>query len=195
VSASDPLHLIQVGVIRPRYGLPVAAKAIGLIRKQVPKAKLHVLYPSIVAKRRNEARKLLRMPGVVDHGQKSHQRTKEMIAKCGIGIALLYDNTPDRNPSHSYLSRILEYMCLGVPVLTTKTIGNIHLLGESYPLFVDTARDIARCYQRLSDPAYYQEMSRYVLERGKRFWADNAVESLWETLHREYKDKMGKKPG
>ena len=183
----QPLHLIQAGVIRPRYGLAVAAKAIGMIRRQYPDAQLHVLYPSIVNKYRQQALKLLRAPGVVDHGEKSMWRTKQMIVNSGIGLALLYDDTLDRNPSHSYLSRILEYMSLGVPVLTTKTIGNISLLGEHYPLFAETAEDLVSHYKRLCDPAFYQKISHYIRERGKRFLADNAVEALWETLHREYR--------
>jgi len=184
-AAADPLDLIVAGVIRPRYGLPVATKAIKLIRKQFPQAKLRVLYPSIVGKYRKEAEKLLRTPGVVDHGQKSMWKTKEWIVQSGIGVALLYDNTQDRNPSHSYLSRILEYMSLGVPVLTTRTIGNLALLGASYPLFVEDAHDIVFHYEKLNNPAYYQEMSRYVKERGARFLADEAVKPFWSILHDE----------
>ncbi|WNC13313.1 glycosyltransferase family 1 protein [Brevibacillus brevis] len=186
-SPFDPLDLIQAGVIRPRYGLPVATKAIRLIRKSYPHAKLRVLYPSIVGKYRKRAEKLLRSPGVADHGQKSMWKTKEMIVKSGIGVALLYDTTEDRNPSHSYLSRILEYMGLGVPVLTTRTIGNLCLLGESYPLFVDDAYDIVHHYEKLSNPAFYQEMSHYVKQRGERFLADEAVKSFWAILHDEYR--------
>ncbi|MFD2370828.1 glycosyltransferase family 1 protein [Brevibacillus sp. GCM10020057] len=185
-SSNDPLHLIQAGVIRPRYGLPVAVKAIKLIRKEFPQAKLRVLYPSIVGKYRKQAKKLLRTPGVVDHGQKSMWETKEMIVQSGIGLALLYDNTQDRNPSHSYLSRILECMGLGVPVLTTRTVGNIALLGANYPLFVEDARDIAFQYAKLSNPDYYQEMCRYVKERGMRFLADEAVKPFWAILQDEY---------
>ncbi len=186
-SPSDPLDLIWAGVIRPRYGLPVATKAISLIRKEHPRAKLRVLYPSIVGKYRKRAEKLLRAPGVADHGQKSMWKTKEMIVKSGIGVALLYDNTQDRNPSHSYLSRILEYMGLGVPVLTTRTIGNLSLLGHTYPLFVEDAHDIAFHYAKLCNPVYYQEMSEYVKERGKRFLADEAVQSFWQVMHDEYR--------
>ncbi|KQL45558.1 hypothetical protein AN963_10830 [Brevibacillus choshinensis] len=186
-SPSDPLDLIQAGVIRPRYGLPVATKAIRLIRKQFPKAKLRVLYPSIVGKYRKQAEKLLRTPGVADHGQKSMWKTKEMIVKSGIGVALLYDNTQDRNPSHSYLSRILECMGLGVPVLTTRTIGNLALLGASYPLFVEDAHDIVYHYENLNNPVFYEEMCRYVKERGQRFLADEAVKSFWDVMHDEYK--------
>ncbi|KZE52397.1 hypothetical protein AV540_11085 [Brevibacillus parabrevis] len=181
----DPLHLIWAGVIRPRYGLAVATKAIRLIRKSVPQAKLRVLYPSIVGSYQKKARLLLRTPGVADHGQKSMWTTKKMIVQSGIGIALLYDNTPDQNPSHSYLSRIIECMALGVPVLTTRTIGNLALLGEAYPLFVQDAHDIAFHYEKLRNPAYYADMSAYVQSRGERFLADNAVQSFWRVLQTE----------
>lgn len=187
----DPLHLIMAGVIRPRYGLSVAVRAVQLIRKQHPGTRLRVLYPSIVGKYRKRATQLLRYPGVSDHGQKSMWKTKKMIVNSGIGLALLYDKTSDQNPSHSYLSRILEYMALGVPVLTTKTIGNVALLGEQYPLFVLNAHDIAMQYRRLCDPVFYQQMSHYVSERGSRFLADNAVEPFWTALHTEY--RLGKK--
>ncbi|MED1796043.1 glycosyltransferase family 1 protein [Brevibacillus nitrificans] len=189
-SPSDPLDLIQAGVIRPRYGLPVATKAIRLIRKDFPDAKLRVLYPSIVGKYRKQAEKLLRRPGVADHGQKSMWKTKEMIVKSGIGVALLYDKTEDRNPSHSYLSRILEYMGLGVPVLTTRTVGNLALLGNEYPLFVEDAYDIAYHYERLTNPSYYEAMCQYVKERGSRFLADEGVKSFWTVLQNEYKRGM-----
>ncbi|GED57359.1 glycosyltransferase family 1 protein [Brevibacillus formosus] len=185
----DPLDLIWAGVIRPRYGLAVAAKAIGLIRKSYPQAKLRVLYPSIVGAYKKRARILLRSPGVVDHGQKSMWTTKKMIVKSGIGIALLYDNTEDQNPSHSYLSRIIECMTLGVPVLTTKTIGNVALLGEHYPLFVQDAYDISFQYEKLCDPDYYKQMSQYVASRGERFLADNAIQSFWGILQKEHNQK------
>lgn len=186
ISPADPLDLILAGVIRPRYGLGVATKAIRFIRKKYPKAKLRVLYPSIVGKYQKQAKALLRTRGVADHGQKSMWATKKMILKSGIGIALLYDKTSDQNPSHSYLSRVLEYMALGVPVLTTRTIGNVALLGDHYPLFVLDAHDIAYQYEKLSDPVFYQEMSQYVASRGERFLADNAVQSFWTTLQHEY---------
>ncbi|WP_103109346.1 glycosyltransferase family 4 protein [Brevibacillus reuszeri] len=182
----DHLDLILAGVIRPRYGLGVATKAIRFIRRNHPKTKLRVLYPSIVGKYQKQAKALLRTPGVVDHGQKSMWATKKLILRSGIGIALLYDTTSDQNPSHSYLSRILEYMALGVPVLTTRTIGNEALLGENYPLFVLDAYDIAEQYEKLCDPFFYEEMSRYVSTRGERFLADNAVQSFWATLQHEY---------
>lgn len=185
----EPLHLIWAGVIRPRYGLAVATKAIRLIRKRYPKAKLRVLYPSIVGSYQKKARILLRTSGVADHGQKSMWTTQKMIVQSGIGIALLYDDTPDQNPSHSYLSRIIECMALGVPVLTTKTIGNLALLGEHYPLFVQDAHDIAFHYEKLRDPAYYQDMSQYVRARGERFLADNAVQPFWRVLQSEYRQR------
>ncbi|MGZ0050348.1 glycosyltransferase family 1 protein [Brevibacillus gelatini] len=188
----EPLHLIWAGVIRPRYGLAVATKAVTLIRKKFPKTKLNVLYPSIVGSYQKTARRLLRTPGVVDYGQKSMWTTKKMIVRSGIGIALLYDNTSDQNPSHSYLSRIIECMALGVPVLTTKTIGNLALLGEKYPLFVEDAHDIVFHYEKLCDPAYHQEMSQYVRSRGERFLADNAVQAFWRVLQNEYRHRKRK---
>ncbi|GED69099.1 hypothetical protein BRE01_28010 [Brevibacillus reuszeri] len=182
----EPLDLIVAGVIRPRYGLSVATKAIRFIRENHPQAKLRVLYPSIVGKYKKQAKTLLRKSGVVDHGQKSMWTTKKLILKSGIGIALLYDKTSDQNPSHSYLSRILEYMALGVPVLTTRTIGNVALLGENYPLFVLDAYDIAGHYEKLCNHTFYQEMSQYVSSRGERFLADHAVQSFWATVQEEF---------
>ncbi len=91
-------------------------------------------------------------------------------------------NTSDLTPSHAYLPRVLEYASLGIPVLTTKTLGNVDLFGEDYPLFVETEQDIYQCYQRLSDPDFYDRMSRFVYKVGKEFIAENAVEKLWATL-------------
>ncbi|MGE5702820.1 MAG: glycosyltransferase family 1 protein [Clostridia bacterium] len=178
-----PPQLIQVGVIRPRYGLSVAVRAIRLIRKQVPKARLHVLHPSIVPKYRKKARALLKRRGVKDHGMKSAWETKRMIVKNGIGLALIYDNTPDKTPSHAYLSRVLEYMSLGVPVITTPTKGNIHLLGQGYPLFVQDENDILRCYLKLLIPEFYQQMSKYVYQIGQQFLTQNAVNEFWSVLN------------
>ncbi|MGO0059709.1 glycosyltransferase family 1 protein [Brevibacillus fluminis] len=185
IHRATPPQLINCGVIRPRYGLPVAVKAIRLIRKRVPEAKLNLLYPSIVNAYRPTAEKLLKKPGVVNHGQKNVWETKKMIVKAGIGLALIYDNTPDLTPSHAYLSRVLEYMALGVPVLTTRTFGNVHLLGDNYPLFVQDEHDIARCYHMLNEPAYYQEMSEYVRERGKAYLGENAIKDFWKVLTTE----------
>lgn len=178
----SPPQLIQVGVIRPRYGLSVAVRAIRFIRKHVPKANLHILRPSIVPIYRKTAMKHLRTTGVKDHGMKSVWETKRMIVRCGIGLALLYDKTPDQTPSHAYLSRVLEYMSLGVPVITTQTKGNEHLLGQEYPLFVQDEYDIVRCYLKLMNPDFYDQMSDYVRNIGKQFFTRNAVNDFWSLL-------------
>jgi len=184
-----PLHLLKAGVIRPRYGLPVAVRAIQLIRRQYPKARLHLLYPSIVNRYRQESEPLLQSPGVVSHGEVSAIDTKKMIVKAGIGLALLYDNTPDKTPSHAYLSRVLEYASLGVPVLTTRTPGNVDLFGHEYPLFVENENDILHCYQRLQDPEFYENMSAFVSQVGKAFIGKHAVETLWATLKEAHQEK------
>jgi len=184
-----PLHLLKAGVIRPRYGLPVAVRAIQLIRRQYPKARLHLLYPSIVNRYRQESEPLLQSPGVVSHGEVSAIDTKKMIVKAGIGLALLYDNTPDKTPSHAYLSRVLEYASLGVPVVTTRTPGNVDLFGREYPLFVENEYDILHCYQRLQDPEFYESMSTFVSHVGKAFIGKHAVEKLWTTLKETHQEK------
>lgn len=186
IKQAKPLHLLQAGVIRPRYGLPVAVRAIRLIRREYPEARLHLLYPSIVSEYRGVTKQLLKSPGVVSHGQMSMMDTKKMIVKAGIGIALLYDNTPDKTPSHAYLSRVLEYASLGVPVIDTKTSGNVELFGEDYPLFVDDEGDIVQCYRYLQNPEFYEEISAFVSQVGKRFIGKHAVENLWATLKEAY---------
>ncbi|WP_134683902.1 glycosyltransferase family protein [Brevibacillus migulae] len=187
-----PLHLLKAGVIRPRYGLPVAVRAIQLIRKEYPKARLHLLYPSIVNKYRLESEPFLKSPGVVSHGEASAIDTKKMIVKAGIGLALLYDNTPDKTPSHAYLSRVLEYASLGAPVLTTRTPGNVDLFGQEYPLFVENEYDILNCYKRLQDPEFYESMSTFVSQVGKAFVGKNAVEKLWTTMKEVHQEKKSK---
>lgn len=185
IPLSSPLQLIQPGVLRTRYGLPIALKAVRLIRKQFPNVSLHLAYPSIAEAFRETEDNLLLSPEIINHGQLSMWETKRKIAEAGIGLALIYDDTIDRNPTYSYLSRILEYLSLGTPFLTTKTVGNVHLLGDQYPLFVQDESDINKCYLRLQDPVFYQEMSRYVSQLGKQFHSDVAVEHFWSVLEKE----------
>lgn len=192
ISPSSPMQLILPGVIRSRYGLPVALQAVRLIREQFPDVYLHLVYPTIAKPYREASSHLIDAPEMINHGLLTMWETKRKILEAGIGMALIYDDTPDNNPTYCYLSRILEYMSLGIPFITTRTVGNRHLLGEDYPLFVEDEQDIYRCYLRLQDPAFYREVSRLVSQLGRPFLADVAVEDFWAVLEHEKMEKRGK---
>jgi glycosyltransferase involved in cell wall biosynthesis len=182
---STPPQLTMTGVLRSRYGLPVAIKAMKLIRKIHPEVYLHLAYPSIAPDFSEQANRHIAIPEVKNYGQMSMWETKKLILKSGIGLALIYDDTKNQNPNYSYLTRILEYASLGVPVITTKTIGNIHLLGDDYPLFVEDEKDIFQIYQKLTNPEYYQEMSNFIRNIGQQFVSEVAVENFWLILQND----------
>ncbi|MEH7383778.1 glycosyltransferase family 1 protein, partial [Bacillus sp. JJ1533] len=143
---------------------------------------LHLVYPKIEKSYKKTALGLMKDKAIMDHGKKSVRETKKMILTAGIGLALVYDNTPGQNHYYTYLTRILDYLSLGVPVITTKTAGNVHLLGHNYPLFVDDAQDIVRCYLRLMEPDFYREMSDLSKNIGRQFVGEVAVEDFWSIL-------------
>ncbi|WP_102264720.1 glycosyltransferase family protein [Mesobacillus jeotgali] len=182
---SNPPQLTMTGVLRSRYGLPVAIQAMKLIRNIHSEVYLHLAYPSVAPDFSEQADLHISAPEVKNHGQMSMWETKELILKAGIGLALIYDDTNNQNPSYSYLTRILEYASLGVPVITTKTIGNIHLLGKDYPLFVEDENDIVQIYQKLTNAEFYQEMSSLIRNIGHRFVSEVAIEDFWLTLQND----------
>lgn len=193
-SMSIPPQLTMVGVLRSRYGLPVAIKAIKLIRKLHPEVYLHLAYPSIAPDFSSQANYHISTPEIKNYGQMSMWETKKLILQAGIGLALIYDDTKNQNPNYSYLTRILEYASLGVPVITTKTIGNIHLLGENYPLFVEDEKEIFQIYQKLTNPEFYQEMSSFIRNIGQQFVSEVAIEDFWLILQNDLnKNDKGKR--
>lgn len=187
VHRSTPLQLIQVGIIRSRHGLPMAIQGIQQIHKHYPDVYLHLVYPYIASNYRATALTLINIPEVKKYGQKSMWDTKKMILWAGIGMALNSHMTPELNSNYAYLSRILECLSLGVPVITTRTDGNVHLFGKDYPLFVDNEQDILRCYQELTNPTFYKRMSNFAKHVGSQFIADDAVENFWSILTNEVK--------
>ncbi|WP_243291374.1 glycosyltransferase family 1 protein [Bacillus sp. FJAT-47783] len=185
MNRASPPHLIQAGVIRQRYGLETALIATKLIRKKYPDVFLHFVYPSIEKTYVDKAKKILEEKEVIDHGVASLWKTKQLILNAGVGLALIFDDTRNKNPTFSYLTRILEYSVLGIPVMTTKTIGNVHLFGEDYPLFVKDEQDILQCYENLLNPHFYQKMSHFVSDIGKNFTPHVAIKQFWNTIHEE----------
>ena len=187
-----PPHIVLTGVLRARYGLPVAIKAVKLIRQIHPNVYLHLAYPSIAEDISDQANYLIKAPEIKNYGMQSMWETKQLIMRAGIGLALIYDNTKNRNPTYSYLTRILEYASLGVPVITTKTLGNADLLGEQYQLFVQDEQDIFQCYQKLAEPEFYREMSSFIRSIGQKFVSEAAIEDFWLILQNEFmKTKRG----
>lgn len=181
-----PPHIALTGVLRARYGLPVAIKAVKLIRQIHPNIYLHLAYPSIAADISDQADNLIKAPEIKNHGMQSMWETKQLIMRAGIGLALIYDDTKNRNPTYSYLTRILEYASLGVPVITTKTLGNADLLGEQYSLFVQDEQDIFQCYQKLAELEFYREMSSFIRSIGQKFVSEAAIEDFWLILQNEF---------
>lgn len=118
---------------------------------------------------------MYRQPGVVLGGPLDPASARRYMLRCGVGTSV--DSFTDLRV-YSLTTKIMDYMVHGLPVLCPPVPANRFMLGEDYPLFVATPRDVAEAYEALEDRATWRQVSRDVVQRGRRFTHHAVADAL-----------------
>ena len=75
------------------------------------------------------------IPNITWHGRLDRSQSTKLIESCDVGIGWRSSELDD---SLEVSTKFLEYAMMGKPVLLNPTVMHKEMLGEDYPLFVDT---------------------------------------------------------
>lgn len=106
-------------------------------------------------------------PGLTWHGGMSRDAVGALLKDCDLGScwrSARYDSSLELS------TKVLEYAAAGLPVLLNPSRINRQLLGDEYPLFVDSAESFRDAVARaFSDDSVYRRAAEIAFETARRF--------------------------
>lgn len=111
----------------------------------------------------------------------SREKSNELIDKSDLGIAWRSSNV-DNDESVELSTKVLEYCRAGKPVVLRRTKLHEKLLGNDYPLFVETEEEfISKILMIFEDPNLYQFTAERCYSAAKQYTFSERAKSLHQT--------------
>ena len=111
--------------------------------------------------------------GVTWHGGVSRQRAMEIASSCDIGLCW---RSQALDASLELSTKLLEFGALGVPAILNRTSAHERLLGERYPLFIESDDDVVPVLARAADPDLRSDAAEVCRRAAEEFSIDRARE-------------------
>ncbi len=186
--AGDPFLMIYPGTLNRHQGLDIAVRAVASIKEQVPGARFHIYGdgPELSALRALAA-ELDVTNRVIFKGLRSIEEIAPVMAASDLAVV------PKRDGSfggEAFSTKILEFMCLGVPVLAAGTKIDRYYFNE----------DVIRFFR----PGDVEDCARGMVELAgdeaeRRRLAHNAVvlaqDYTWDVHRQRYLDLVDRLAG
>lgn len=134
--------------------------------------------------------KLKSMPNVVFYGSLPKGETTAIINSCELGYSFRSTKV-DNDSSLELSSKILEYCFENVPLLLRKTKMHSDVLGEDYPLYVESTEECAnKIYEFFNSREKYKSLLDGKLQKSvERFKPENIYKNVKKAI-----DAFPKKP-
>ena len=133
--------------------------------------------------------KLKSMPNVKFFGTLPKDKATEIIKKCELSYSFRSTEI-DNNHSLEMASKVLESCFCNIPVLLRKTKMHVDLLGDKYPLYVDSVEKcIEVIYDYFNKPEKYKSLKKMDLSKCvEAFTPENTYRNIKKALD-YYPDK------
>ena len=178
------LSVIYPGHLSHHHGIDIAVKAMPIVKKSIPSARLDIYAASWVPQYRNQLEHTiaeLNLDGAITiHPPKDIHELVEVYKTADIGVV------PKRGgffASEAFSSKILDFMASGIPIVASRTTIDEYYFDNSQIMFFEPENheDLAKCILSLhNDPAKRKQLS----DNGKRY----ASENNWDIKKRVFLD-------
>jgi len=184
----QPNTLVYAGTFGKENGVDLAIKAIAIIKKKIPKIKLHIYGGNgLDEKRLNKlTQKLKLQESVFFHGFiRDLVKLSQLIQKCQIGIAP-YLAIPGSHRWYADATKLRLYLAAGLPIITTQVPPLGKEVAKAGAGFVtkDNEKDFAQAVIKLfANKKLYQKTHRAAIKYIKN--------NTWENTYTNALKKMG----
>ena len=127
--------------------------------------------------------KLKSMPNVKFYGTLPKSKTTEIVKKCELAYSFRSVEI-DNNHSLEIASKLLEYCFCNIPVLIRKTNMHTDILGDKYPLYVESVEEcIDKIYDYFNKPDRFKSLKKIDLSKCvEEFTPDNTYKNIKKAL-------------
>lgn len=130
------------------------------------------------------------MPNVVFYGSLPKNETTEIINSCELGYSFRSPEV-DNDESLELSSKVLEYCFCNVPLILRKTKMHDDVLGEDYPLYVDSVDDcVEKILKFFRGDKEFEGLSEKLAEKVERFSPENIYKNVSAALDKFPSKKM-----
>jgi len=174
--------IVYPGTISHLHGVDIAIKAMPLVTKKIPQARLHIYGLAGNADYYQELHALiekLNLNGKVELFEPvHHEELAKIYENAYIGVV------PKRNgifSSEAFSTKIFDFMAAGLPVVASRTKIDLHYFDDSMIMFFEPENhmDLAKCIVNL----YKDKKTRESLvKQSRQFLAQNN----WSVRKKEY---------
>ena len=184
LSKKKPYTIIYPGTLSHHHGLDIAIKALPIVKKEIPRVRLHIY---IRSNNLEYYRYLKRLIQSLRLGQNVHFFEPVPITQLGD----LYQSSslgivPKRGgvfSDEAFSTKIFEFMAVGLPIIASRTKIDEYYFDDSMIMFFEpeNPEDLARCIIELyNNPNKAESLAN----KARQFVAKNN----WETKRRIYLD-------
>lgn len=180
----EPYSLVFVGTLGPENGPQTAIKAMPLILKEIPTAKLHIIggKDDFEEPLKNLVKKLKLEKNIIFHGFISDAiEVSQLSRQFMIGLAP-YTELPDSPRWFADATKIRLYMGVGLPAITTRVppLGKEVAKKGAAIITKDSKEDLAiACIKLFKDRILYSKMRKAAISYAKNnTWENSYVNAM-----------------
>lgn len=181
-----PKTMVYAGKIAKDWNIPELLDIMERLKGEDPDVRLHFIGNKVnldLAEQKQEIFEKLNSAGnIIYHGAQPHSETERITRSCCLGYSFR-SRRVDHDHSLEVSVKLLEYCHGGVPVVLRRTRMHEAILGEDYPLFVESE---AECTEKICmvfrDPDMWEKAQQCVLRAADRFSITQIYKNMKKAL-------------
>lgn len=182
----DPKTIVYAGKIAKNWNILELLDIMERLQKEDPQIRLHFIGNKVnldLADQKKEIFERLKNAGnIVYHGAQPHSETERITKGCCIGYAFRSTEV-DHDHSLEVSVKLLEYCQSGVPVLLRKTRMHTAILGEDYPLYVESEEEcVEKILSAFRDPVLWEQAEACLRRSAEKFSVRNIYAGVRRAL-------------
>ena len=186
--------IVYAGKIAEYWNILELIDIMDELHNKDPEITLHMIgdkFNRDLAGRKDEIiKKLNSMPNVVFYGSLSKKETTDIVEKCELGYSFR-SNKIDNDDSLELSSKLLEYGFCHVPVLLRKIKMHTNILGNDYPLYVESTEEcINKILNYFNNPNEYNKLKKTIDKNLEAFKPEQIYKNIEEAIEFYPKKKL-----
>lgn len=182
----EPKTLVYAGKIAKNWNIIELLDIMERLEKEDPQIRLHFIGNKVnldLADRKKEIfERLANAENIVYYGARPHSETERITKRCCLGYSFRSAEV-DHDHSLEVSVKLLEYCHSGVPVILRKTRMHAAILGEDYPLFVESEEAcVEKILNVFRDPALWEKAEACLMRSAEKFSVPNIYANVKKAL-------------
>jgi len=178
--------IVYAGKFAKNWNIIELIEIMEKLYKLDPEITLHVIgnkFHRDLPNQKNIISKLNTSPNIVYHGGLPREDTLKIIEKCRIGYCFRSESV-DNNNSLELSTKLLEYCSCNIPTILRKTNIHSELLGENYPLYIDSVDEaVEKIIDIFSCDDKYLKTQQIVAEQFKNYDINKIYENIKPAIY------------